>query len=266
AKPSVRPRTFESYSWIIREHIAPNLGRLPLTKLSPQDIQRFMNDRLNTVKCPLCKTRLSADGWREHLTGNHPAEAENTNTPAPLTPRTVQHIHATLRVALAQAEKWSLIPRNVATLVEAPRVPRSEIQPFTPEQARAFLDAIQGDRLAALYSVAVAIGLRQGEALGLRWPNIDFESGRLAVTHSLQRVDRKLELVETKRDRSRRTITLPQVCVNALLAHRARQEEERTWAGDRWKQTPFVFTTTVGTPLDGPTVTHRFQKALKAAG
>ncbi|MCX6633996.1 MAG: site-specific integrase, partial [Acidobacteria bacterium] len=144
--------------------------------------------------------------------------------------------------------------------------PHPEIQPFTPERARQFLESVRGDRLEALYSVGVAVGLRQGEVLGLGWPDIDMNVGSLTVTHTLQRINGKLQVVETKRDRSRRTITLPQVCLSALWAHRAQQEQERLRAGDQWKETGFVFTTTVGTPLDGPTVTHRFQKALKKAG
>ena len=169
-------------------------------------------------------------------------------------------------MALGQAERWGLIARNVATLVDSPRVPRAEIQPFTPEQARLFLESIRGDRLEALYSVAMAVGLRQGEGLGLRWQDIDMGVGKLAVNHALQRIDGKLQLVETKRDRSRRTIMLPQLSLAALWAHRACQEQERLLASERWQETGFVFTTTVGTPLDGPTVTHRFQKALRMAG
>jgi integrase len=112
----------------------------------------------------------------------------------------------------------------------------------------------------------MAIGLRQGEALGLHWADINFETGALAVRNSLQRVKGKLQLVEVKGQKSRRTITLPQVAISALVKHRAGQEQERQFAGDRWQEAGFVFTTMVGTPLDGPTVTHRFQAALKRAG
>ncbi len=104
------------------------------------------------------------------------------------------------------------------------------------------------------------------EDIAIAVPKQDQESARLTVNNSLQRIDGKLQLVETKRDRSRRTITLPQVCLNALIVHQAKQEAERQWAADRWKETGFVFTTSVGTPIDGPACTHRFQKALKKAG
>lgn len=124
---------------------------------------------------------------------------------------------------------------------------------------------MKGDRLSALYSVGMAIGLRLGEALGLRWTDIDLRRGLLKVEHALQRIKGKLQLVEPKTEKSRRTIRLPQVAVSALWGHQARQLEERTLAGTRWTDSGFVFTTTIGTPLDGTTVTHRFQKSLANA-
>jgi hypothetical protein len=115
--------------------------------------------------------------------------------------------------------------------------------------------------LRGTFANRVAVGLRQGEALGLRWPDVDFEAGVLAVRNSLQRIDGKLQLVEVKSQKSRRTITLPKVAVDALLKHRARQEQERQLAGTRWREGTFVFTTSIGTPLEGSTVTHRFRAA-----
>jgi integrase len=266
AKNNVRPSTLASYSWIIRLHLIPALGRIPIAKLSPQHLQTFLNEKLNSITCPVWSKRMPAVEFNEHLKVTHPKEAATTKVPEPLTPRMVQHIHATLRVALAQAEKWGTIPRNIATLVDAPRVPHNQMRLFAPQQARQFLEAVREDRLEALYSVAMALGLRQGEALGLRWVDVDLDAGALSVNNALQRIAGKLQLVETKRDRSRRTITLPRVCLTALWKHRARQEEERQAADETWKATGFVFTTSIGTPLDGPTVTHRFQKALKKAG
>jgi integrase len=83
-----------------------------------------------------------------------------------LSPSTVKYLHAVLHRALEQALRWGLVARNVAGLVSPPRIEPDEVEAFTPEQARTFLDAIGGHRLEALYSVALAVGLRQGEALG----------------------------------------------------------------------------------------------------
>lgn len=261
ATNKVRPSTLESYRWITEKHLIPNLGRLSLAKLSPQEVQAFLNDRLKSGRQPQPKRNKAntVDSVQQPLERQSPADLS-------LEPRTVQHIHATLRTALDQALKWDLVARNVAKLVDAPRVRQQEVQPYSPEEAKKLLDAVRDDRLEALYSAAMALGLRQGEALGLRWHDIDFMSGNLTVRNALQRVNGKLQLVEVKAHKSRRKYTLPQVAVEALTKHKARQEEERQFAGTRWRDLGFVFTTTVGTPLDGSTVTHRFQAVLKAAG
>jgi integrase len=233
-RPKVRPKTFVSYAGIVRVHLVPGLGHLPLARLTPQQVQAFLN-------------RKSA----EHLA-----------------PRTVAYIRAVLRQALGQAERWGLVSRNSARLAEPPRVPRREVQPLAPDEARAFLEAIRGDRLEALYLVAIGVGLRQGEILGLSWTNVDFGASTITVRNALQRVNGKLELVEPKSATSHRVVALPAFVVNALRAHRTRQRTERLLAGSRWHDDPrgLVFTTTVGTPMDGIAVTRRFQASLAVAG
>lgn len=176
-------------------------------------------------------------------------------------------LHAILRRALVTVERWGLASRNVAKLVDPPRIPRHEIRPLTPEQARLLLDAAVGDRLEALYVTALATGLRQGELLGLRWEDVDLDARKtMRVSHSLARVKGKLELLEPKTERSRRTVVLPEVAVTALRAHRTRQRMERLVAGSRWVDTGHVFATSVGTALDAATVTRSFQRALDRAG
>ena len=101
---------------------------------------------------------------------------------------------------------------------------------LSPEQARAFLDAAKGDRLEALYATALAIGLRQGEALGLRWQDVDLEAGTLRVEHGLQRIAGKVQLIPTKSARSRRTVVMPGMVADALRAHRTRQLQDRLLA------------------------------------
>jgi integrase len=117
-----------------------------------------------------------------------------------------------------------LVSRNVAALAEGPRVPEYEPRYLTIPEARRFLEAASTDRLSALYSTALALGLRQGEALGLRWQDVDLDARTLHVDHTLQRVrGAGLQLLEPKTKRSRRTLTLPDAVVRALRAHRARQ-------------------------------------------
>lgn len=190
----------------------------------------------------------------------------NKKLQAGLSPRTVQYLHAILRRSLGLATKWGLVARNVALLVDSPRVKRSEIRPLTPEQARQFLQMAKGDRLGALYSVAIALGLRQGEALGLRWDDVDMQQGWVQVRMALQRVDGKLQLVEPKTEKSRRTIEMPDVVRDALREHRIRQLQERLLAGQTWQEHGLVFTTTIGTPLDARNVVRHFHGLLETAG
>ena len=233
-EPRIRPRTYESYELIVRVHLAPGLGHHPLPRLSPPAVQAFLNAR-------------TRDGC---------------------SPRTVAYIRAVLRQALGQAERWGLVSRNVARLAEPPRVPRREVRPLDPAQARAFLAAIRGDRHEALYLVALGVGLRQGELLGLSWPDVDLDAGTLRVRQALQRIKGGLILVEPKSATSHRTVALPAVVAEALRAHRIRQLEERLASGGRWPDDPrdLVFLSTVGTPLDGVAVTRRFQALLADAG
>jgi integrase len=232
AGPSVRPRTYRSYEQVLRLHVIPDLGKVHLAKLSPQQVQRLLNNK----------------------------------TKAGLSPRTVRIIRDVLRNALNRALQWGLVSRNVAAVVDVPHIPRADVRVFSPDQARQFLAHVKGDRQEALYTVALALGLRQGEALGLKWEDVDLEAGCLHVRHALLRLGGRLELSEPKTALSRRTIPLPSIAITALRAHRSRQLQDRLLAGSRWKEAGFVFTTTVGTPMDGPTVTKRFQAALAAAG
>ena len=152
-------------------------------------------------------------------------------------------------------------------MVSAPRGARIEPKVLTPGEARQLLDAARGDRLEALYSVALALGLRQGEALGLKWSDIDLDAGVLRVRRAAQRIPHQgTRLVEAKTVRSRRALVMPPVVISALRSHRARQNLERLAAGERWIDNDLVFASMTGTLSDGPNVTHRFRRLLKTAG
>ena len=232
AKPKLRPSTFRSYSDLVRLHLIPTIGHVRLERLTPQQVQAMLNAK-------------GAGG---------------------LSPRRVEYIRAVLRAALNQAVRWGLIARNAAGLSTAPRVIRRPVEVLSPVDAQRFLEAARGDRFEALYTVSLSLGLRQGEVLGLRWQDVDLTARTLSVAHALQRVDRKLQLVQPKTDRSRRTIRMPQVVANALLEHRARQDESRFLAGGRWTETSLIFTTSLGTPLEGINVTRLFQRLLAETG
>jgi integrase len=159
-----------------------------------------------------------------------------------------------------------MLVRNPAALVASPHVPSPEVEVPTPEEARRLLAALRGHRLEALVSVALALGLRQGEALGLRWQDVDLDRKTLTVNVTLQRIRGAFVLAEPKTARSRRTLVLPSVTAAALRAHRTRQLEERMICGAAWQGEGLVFTSPVGLPLQGTNVTREFQRVLARAG
>ena len=171
-----------------------------------------------------------------------------------------------LRTALEEAVRWGLIGRNVAKLVKPPRPKRSDIQPLDPEQVRRLLETIRGHRLEALFTVALAVGLREGEALGLRWQDVNLDAGRISVRIALQRISGKLQFEEVKSATSRRHITLPALAVEALRVHYLQQQQEQELLGESWPNTGLVFTSMRGTPLEPRNVVRLFQRMFQKAG
>src|SRR4029077_19706997 len=139
--------------------------------------------------------------------------------------------------------RLQLVSANAAALVKVPKPPKRPIVPLTIEQASVFLKAAHRHPLGALFSVALACGLRLGEATGLKWDDVNLETGEVQIRQQLQVVEGTLVEQPLKTEKSRRTLMLPTVCLTALKAHRTRQLEERLKAGSRWVDTGLVFTT-----------------------
>ena len=231
-KPTVRAGTWQRYEELCRLHVLPILGATPLTRLTVQHL-----NSLYAVKL--------ADG---------------------LSPRTVRYIHATIHKALHDAQAMSLVQRNVATLATAPRPRRREMQTFTPEQVRRFLEITQGDRLEALYVLAVTCGMRLGELLALRWSDLDLENGYVMVQRTVRFTKDTWSFTEPKTAHGRRKIILTNLACEALRRHRAHQASERLALGPIWTNTELVFTNEVGQPMRGITVyRERFVPLCKRA-
>ena len=181
--------------------------------------------------------------------------------------RRVQMMHAVLRTALNQALRWGLVPRNVATLVDPPRAIREPVNPMSPDEARRFMEAARGDPFEAVFAIALGLGLRVGEVLGLRWQDIDLEAGRLTVRHALQRAKSQgLELVEPKSRTSVRNLVLPAFVVRALRQQQLRQKQQVRWGGLKWQEKDLVFTSSLGTPIESNKVRRGFKALLKKTG
>ncbi len=216
---SVKPVTFESYARLVRVHVAPALGRVKLNKLSPAHLQGFYRSKLD----------------------------------AGLSPRTVQYLHVVLHRALKQALRWGLVARNAAVAVDPPKVHRKEVRTLSTGEVKKLLDAARDDRLEALYMLALTTGMRQGEMLGLRWEDVDLESGSLRVQG-------------TKTAGSRRAVKLSQRAKEALRRHLERQLREIDQAGSLWRENGLVFATQSGTHLDRHNLLRQFRRLLKKAG
>jgi integrase len=229
--PTLRPKTIASYESMIRVHIRPELGNIKLANLRPEVIQRFYVGKTKQVSR-----------------------------------RTVQYMHAIIHRALAQAVRWNLLGQNPADAVDAPRPRRSAMQTLSPAEAARFLRSLAGDRLYAMYVLALMTGMRQGELFGLRWSDVDLDQGAIHITATLQRIKGQgVVLGEPKTERGRRQIALPAPAVKVLRTHRRRQLSERLLQGADWHDLGYVFTSTIGTPLCQSNVRKHMDKALEAA-
>lgn len=229
---TVKVSTEDSYRAVVRLYITPALGRIRLDRLGPDDVAAMLGG-------------MKARG---------------------LSARTQRYARAVLRRALRHAERWGLVARNAAALVEGPRVEQREGRTLTPEQARSLLETARGHRLEPFIAVALACGLRRGEALALRWSDVDLDEGTITVRGTLQRIRGQLVVTEPKTKGSRRRVELPASCTAMLRAHRVRQAEERLRAGASWAGGDWLLTNAMGGSLDPDNVRRSFSKLTKAAG
>jgi integrase len=217
----------------------------------------------SSTYCAMCGAPRSP-GTRLPTRNGRPGDAQNTCDGFLGEARALpQHGRRKVRIALGRALKSGNVIRNVATLVDPPAKARSDLRPLTVEQVSVFRSAIAGNRLEALYLVAIGTGLRQGEILALRWSDIGLGRGMLTVRHTLERGTGAL--VEPKTPGSRRTVGLPLPVIAALHRWQRRQAQERERARV-WDARGFVFTTRTGRPLESRNVTHGLQAVLLAAG
>jgi integrase len=235
--PKIRPSTLHDYRNGLGR-VSDRLGRVRLQSLRPLEVEEFY-------------ASLLADG---HRYGGG------------LSAKTVRNVHIALRRCLADAERFGLVQRNVAALVKPPTPKRPELSTWDAAEMRTFLIAVQGDRHEAAYRLIATTGMRRGEALGLRWSDVDLNAGRIAIKRTLSVVDKDLVWSSPKTARSRRTVSLDPETVATLKLHRARQLEERVAAGAAWKDEDLVFCNQLGGPLHPDRFTRAFVSAGRRAG
>lgn len=232
-KPSVKPNSYKHYSAVIRTHLIPSFGHIPVQKLTAAKVQAFYTQKLN-------------EGAK---------------------PRTVIAIHAVLHRALEDAVKWGLVPRNVTKLVSLPHAERYEAQTLTVEQASRLLETARGSRIEALLLVAITTGMRRGELLALHWDDVDLEKGVLYVRRTMSKiVGYGYKESEPKTRTGRRKVVLPGVAMEALKEHRLRQDQARLEAGEKWHERGIVFSNKYGGFFDPDRLLLIFDKVLREAG
>ena len=232
-KQGRRPRTLRTYQRTVDLHLKPTLGRHRLEKLTQYHVQAMIDDWI-------------AQG---------------------LQLSTVRSYRGVLQAALTRAMKLDLVSRNVATLTDIPPATAPKRVTLTPEGAAQLFQTVRGHRLEVLFIVAVTLGLRQGETLGLKWEDIDLEAGTLVVKRQLITIEGIAMFGPPKTKSAERVIPLPTPVLNALKHHRRQQVRERLEAGGRWhEQWDLVFCSRTGSPLSVSTLRVEFKRLLRQAG
>ncbi len=229
----IRASTYPGYRGILNKHMIPELGHIRLQQLTPQHIQAFYDKKLK-------------EG---------------------LSPSTIRRFHAILHRALDTAVQWNLIGRNVSNIVSLPRKGGRRIQPLSEEQAKRLLQAVRGQPLEAMITVALVTGMRMGELLALRWSDVDMETGSVQVSHTINRYGSGgLIESEPKTAAGKRRVLLPPFAVGILKEHRARQATLKAKAGVTWKDNNLVFTNRVGWFIESTNLRTMFRQLLEDAG
>ncbi|MHB1954184.1 MAG: tyrosine-type recombinase/integrase [Sulfobacillus sp.] len=237
ANARIRPGTSYSYERQVHLHISPHLGQVPLADLTAQRLQ----------------------AWIAGL--SQPKENGRT-----LSPRSVAYVRSVLGVALGEAVRLGLLPTNPVTRVRPPKQDPKQVKSFTYEQAQDIDEAGRDMRLSVLFSVLWRTGLRIGEAIGLRWSDLDLDSGTLSVHRTLSEIGGKLVEGPPKTKAGRRDIALERQVVDLLRQHRQAQGVERLVSGPDWNPTGLVFPSEAGTPLFRRNVRRSWTMLLARAG
>lgn len=236
AKTNTTARTCERYASIIRCHLIPALGQLPLAKLEPLHIQAYYSEALE-------KGRRNGQGG--------------------LSAKTVLHHHRVLREALKHAVKWRLLAANPADATEPPRPRPHEVRVLTEAEITRLLEVARSTPLSFPILLALGTGLRRGEILALRWEDIDMKRGTLAVRQSLEETRDGVRFKVPKTKKSRRVVALPTTLVEALVRHKGEQAKLRLMMGPGYQDHGLVVARVDGTPVRPNYVTQAFTKLTR---
>jgi len=239
-RATVRPATFASYTMLAEQHIVPTLGTTKLQRLTPAAINALYGRLLESG-------RVKGEGG--------------------LSVSSVRRVHAVLHRALRDAVRWGYLQASPAAGADPPKQSgnHTERAVWDRQQLLAFLDSLADDRLFALWRLLAMTGCRRGEALGLRWEDLDIEAGTITIRRSLGVIDGEILLSDPKTKRGMRTIALDPLTLEALKAHAARQADERQEWDDAWVDSGYIFTRENGSSLHPYAVSAMFRRHSRAA-
>ncbi len=239
ARHNVSAKTFERYTEIVRKHVTPALGNIPLPKLAPLDIQSYYGEALD-------------HGRRDGKGG--------------LSPRTIKHHHRVLSQALRQAVRWRMLVRNPCDAVDPPRPPHQEMSVLDQADAARLVKASEETAIHIPVLLAVTTGMRRGEILALRWRDADLDGAAVSVTQTLEQTASGLSFKAPKTARGRRKISLPSLAVDALRRHKIRQTEERLRMGATYRDHDLVYCGADGTPRNPGDFSKEFARLATKLG
>jgi len=231
-KYQIAHSTWKRYRALAVHHINPVIGRIALRKIVPSDIQ-------------LVLTTMREGGQ---------------------SPRSQQQARALLSVALGEAENNEYIPSNPVKKVRIPVNKNREIEPLTIEEVKRLLETYRDTPSSARLHIALLCGLRQGEALGLRWQDIDLVNGVLEVRNQIQMIDGRLQLTGLKTERSRRSLVLTLGTLESLKMHKEIINQMKCLNGIDWKENDLVFPSADGTPKQATIDFNDWKRALRLCG
>ena len=234
AKLKVRPSSHQTYRGYIDNHIGPNIGDIPLEKLTSMDLQKL---------------------YKKLLTKGRVDRLEAKDQPKGLSAKTVRNIHQILSSALKLAQEQRIILANPAEGCALPKVEHREMKTLPVEQLQSFLREAKESGVFELYYLELATGLRRGELLGLKWEDIDLERGDLRVKRQVSRINGEVVEAPLKTKNAYRTLPLAEDTIGVL-------KEQRKKAGS----SPWVFPSPNGGPISPDSVLHMLYRVLKRAG
>lgn len=256
---SRKPTTKALMRSLIASHVKPaKIGAVPLAKLRPSHFDAWVLELRGKTK-----TIKAAGGHGDPVTARALSDA------------TIQRVFRVLSVVLDGAVRDGELAVNPAKKVEQPTAERQEARVLNADEVRAILSAardIDAERGGwrthnyALFALIAATGMRKGEALALRWADIDLKAGTVTVRGTLSRVGKKLIVTTPKTKSSHRVLPVPDGLVRVLRAHRTAQLEDRIRAANVWQNTGHVFTTAMGAPIDPRNALRSIQAAARRAG